>query len=439
MAESFRTAGEAANIAGCSKRGRLPARATRSASGQCKLADSAIQALPHASLSGGLRLPLASVRSKPSPENALAAAGWPVDNRARYHIKRLTFDGAVRYIARSLKSWAESAQLPARAVGRRGRLTRRLRRPPCPRLRSFLRCRCSAIPGQPGKDLCDRHLGVTRRDILRVGGSAMLGMSLGGMLQLQAAQAAATPASGSGPGWGKAKSVILVYLQGGPSHLDLWDPKENVPDNVKSVFKTIPSKVAGHGSHRDAAEARRGDRQVHVHPLDELHAGRPVQPHGRHLPDSHRLHGRQGQPVGPARAADAQGLPELRLATSSASSRRTVPMLPFVMMPRPLQESNVVNKAGTAGFLGRAYDPYYLFPPGDDMDMAKMDRIQRRRPEAAARSQRGPARPPRPPPRPDQRGHARDRQGRRQVRPRQVLRLGPQPDHVGPGPRGVRR
>jgi uncharacterized protein (DUF1501 family) len=36
----------------------------------------------------------------------------------------------------------------------------------------------------------------------------------------------------------------------------------------------------------------------------------------------------------------------------------------------------VVNKAGTAGFLGRAYDPYYLFPPGDDMDMAKMDRIK---------------------------------------------------------------
>src|SRR5262249_112479 len=52
-----------------------------------------------------------------------------------------------------------------------------------------------------------------------------------------------------------------------------------------------------------------------------------------------------------------------------------VPMLPFVMMPRPLQESNVVGKAGTAGFLGRAYDPYYLYPPGDDMDMAKMDRI----------------------------------------------------------------
>ena len=108
------------------------------------------------------------------------------------------------------------------------------------------------IPGQPGKDLCDNHLGVTRRDILRVGGSAVLGMSLGGMLKLQDAQAATvSPAGkeafkGSGPGWNRAKSVILVYLQGGPSHLDLWDPKDNVPDNVRSVFKRIaaPSPMA---------------------------------------------------------------------------------------------------------------------------------------------------------------------------------------------------
>jgi uncharacterized protein (DUF1501 family) len=45
-------------------------------------------------------------------------------------------------------------------------------------------------------------------------------------------------------------------------------------------------------------------------------------------------------------------------------------------MPRPLQESNVVGKGGNAGFLGRAYDPYTLFPPGDDMDLAKMERIK---------------------------------------------------------------
>src|SRR3982074_1002789 len=51
-------------------------------------------------------------------------------------------------------------------------------------------------------------------------------------------------------------------------------------------------------------------------------------------------------------------------------------MLPFVMLPRPLQESNVIGKAGTAGFLGKAYDPYYLYPTGDDTDQAKMDHIK---------------------------------------------------------------
>jgi hypothetical protein len=53
-----------------------------------------------------------------------------------------------------------------------------------------------------------------------------------------------------------------------------------------------------------------------------------------------------------------------------------VPMLPFVMLPRPLQESNVVGKSGTAGFLGKAFDPYTLYPDGDDMDMDKMSRIR---------------------------------------------------------------
>ena len=63
-------------------------------------------------------------------------------------------------------------------------------------------------------------------------------------------------------------------------------------------------------------------------------------------------------------------------------------MLPFVMLPRPLQETNVVGKGGTAGFLGRAFDPYTLYPEGDDMDMNKMDRIRiddlRLRPEVFA-------------------------------------------------------
>ena len=43
----------------------------------------------------------------------------------------------------------------------------------------------------------------------------------------------------------KAKSIIMIYLQGGPSHLDLWDPKPDAPDNVRSIFKPIPTKIPG--------------------------------------------------------------------------------------------------------------------------------------------------------------------------------------------------
>ena len=99
------------------------------------------------------------------------------------------------------------------------------------------------IPGQRGKDLCDGNLGVSRRDLLRVGGAGMLGMSLGSMFQMQAQAKEAGHVGGAG--WGKAKSIILIYLQGGPSHLDLWDPKENVPEKVKSAFKSIPTKLSG--------------------------------------------------------------------------------------------------------------------------------------------------------------------------------------------------
>ncbi len=54
----------------------------------------------------------------------------------------------------------------------------------------------------------------------------------------------------------------------------------------------------------------------------------------------------------------------------------TEPMLPFVMLPRPLQESNVVGKGGSAGFLGRAFDPYVLYPGGADSDAGVLDAIK---------------------------------------------------------------
>src|SRR6185503_19346070 len=235
------------------------------------------------------------------------------------------------------------------------------------------------IPGQPGKDLCDRNLGVTRRDILRVGGSAMLGMSLGGMLRLQDAQGGTNASEkapvGGGPGWGKAKSIILLYLQGGPSHLDLWDPKENVPDNVKSVFKKIPSKVQGMETTELLPKiAGITDKFTFIRSMSYTPVGL-----FNHTAAIYQIHtGYTADKVSPSGQLEPPTPKDYPNFGSNIVRLKPpeVPMLPFVMLPRPLQESNVVNKSGTAGFLGRAFDPYYLFPPGDDMDLDKLERIR---------------------------------------------------------------
>ena len=70
------------------------------------------------------------------------------------------------------------------------------------------------ISGGICSDLCDPQLKLTRRDLLRVGGAGLLGLSLGSLLKLRAL-ASESPKPAGGPGWGKAKSVVLIYLQGG--------------------------------------------------------------------------------------------------------------------------------------------------------------------------------------------------------------------------------
>ena len=225
------------------------------------------------------------------------------------------------------------------------------------------------IPGRAGKDTCD---GITRRELLRVGGSAFLGLSLP---QLLARKATAAEPTGGGPGWNRAKSVIMLYLQGGPSHLDLWDPKENVPDNVRSPFRPIATKTDGVQVTELLPRFAEVTDQV---TLIRSMSYTPVGLFNHTAAIYQMLTGYTADKVSPSGQLEPPSPKDFPNFGSNIIRHKPVnePMLPFVMMPRPLQESNVVGKAGTAGFLGRAYDPYYLYPPGDDMDMTKMDRVK---------------------------------------------------------------
>src|SRR5579871_3580955 len=226
-----------------------------------------------------------------------------------------------------------------------------------------------SIPGNHGRD-CD---GVTRRELLRIGGSAMLGLMLPEFLALEARADKSTSSKGKG-GFGQAKSVILLYLQGGPSHIDIWDPKPDAPANVRGEFKPIKTNVPGIWlSETMPLLAQQMDKATLIRSVSYT-------PNGlfNHTAAMYQmLTGEQADRVSPSGQLEPPSPSDYPNFGSHIVKLHPpdVPMLPFVMLPRPLQESSVIGKAGTAGFLGKAYDPYYLYPPGDDTDQTKMDHI----------------------------------------------------------------
>jgi len=74
--------------------------------------------------------------------------------------------------------------------------------------------------------------------MLRAGGLSAFGLSMGAMAQ-------AAPAGGQLPGFGKAKSCIVLFLLGGPPQHETWDPKPNAPKEVRGDFKPISSSIPG--------------------------------------------------------------------------------------------------------------------------------------------------------------------------------------------------
>jgi len=86
-----------------------------------------------------------------------------------------------------------------------------------------------------GRRLCD---GLTRREMLAAGGLGLAGgLSLPQLLRAESSRSIDTSAP--------AKSVILINLLGGPSHLDMFDMKPEAPVEVRGEFRPIPTTVPG--------------------------------------------------------------------------------------------------------------------------------------------------------------------------------------------------
>src|SRR6059036_2323496 len=85
---------------------------------------------------------------------------------------------------------------------------------------------------------CD---GLSRRNFLKIGAFGA-GLTLADMLRARA-QANNTPNRQGTPS--SPKSAIMIYLPGGPSHMDMWDLKPDAPQEYRGEFRPIQTNVAG--------------------------------------------------------------------------------------------------------------------------------------------------------------------------------------------------
>jgi hypothetical protein len=88
------------------------------------------------------------------------------------------------------------------------------------------------IAGRADSGYCD---GRTRRDFLKLGGLALGGLSLPQLLQAEAKAGIK----------GSHKSVIMVFLAGGPPHMDMFDMKPDAPAGIRGEYKPIPTNLPG--------------------------------------------------------------------------------------------------------------------------------------------------------------------------------------------------
>src|SRR5262245_26994241 len=97
------------------------------------------------------------------------------------------------------------------------------------------------IPGSRRR-LCD---GMTRRDLMHVGGLGLLGLPLSEFFRLQQVQADSEISETTSNGFGRAKKCILIHLVGAPPQHETFDPKPHAPAEIQGELKAISSALTG--------------------------------------------------------------------------------------------------------------------------------------------------------------------------------------------------
>lgn len=203
----------------------------------------------------------------------------------------------------------------------------------------------------------------SRRRLLQMGGISYLGLSLPGLLEADASGTPDAPPR-------RADSCILIFLDGGPSHLDMWDMKPDAPPEIRGEFRPIATTVPGI---QLSEHLPRLTRHMHHcalvrsvrHTVNNAHAAAVYTSlTGHDRGDANRI-----VPAGP----------EDYPAIGAVLARQHPPeasVAPFVHMPYITQEGRggPPQPGFFGGWLGRNSDPFFVLrdPNAPDFGMPEL-------------------------------------------------------------------
>ncbi len=198
-----------------------------------------------------------------------------------------------------------------------------------------------------------------RRSLLQYGSLGALGVTAAGLISGQPLHAFPNPLEqwSDGDGFGKAKACILMFMWGGPSHLDTWDLKPNAPAEVRGEFApiatTVPgiqvsehfSRLAKHAEQLAIVRSVTHDDPAHLSSVHHILTG-------RHAPQV------KSDAVPPSRKDSPQ------IGSALAKLRPSTGLLPqCVTMPWVVNHPAApggVAPGQHAGWLGAAHDPFLI-------------------------------------------------------------------------------
>jgi hypothetical protein len=194
--------------------------------------------------------------------------------------------------------------------------------------------------------------GLTRREVMRVGAIGLGGLSLPRLLGASDALAREVKA----PSKPRARSVVILYLSGGPSQLDMWDMKPEAPLEVRGTFRPIETRVPGiQICEHMPRMARVADKFTIIRSMSHEEA--------EHIRAGYWLMTGAPllRPVVQASGMRREDRPHIGAVLSrfpKGSGSGSAP--PFVTIPEYISPVGVARPGQHGGFLGAEADPYLV-------------------------------------------------------------------------------